>query len=240
MIAICCQATPLMSAQLTPNTIYELTAKDDKTIFLDEKPPETELNFSLREYDKVYLNADNYTTQEIQKVFSSNRKIHLILTDNVYSRWNIGRLMTRGKDRILIFSEKWGSWDVRRVAEQRSRIYIDGSRFTYWDLQKIIEAGGYVIIDADQLSEKELHQLTSTESASKVIVTFKDKQNSLIESLKKRGAHAVIENDLERLDLGPKPRAPTQKIIEEPPKKEAQPFNEMFNEWIEAAGSRKD
>ncbi|MEC7839273.1 MAG: hypothetical protein VX777_04455 [Chlamydiota bacterium] len=229
------------SVSFSPQKAYDLFLKDDKSTYYDKLPNDQELKGATKLYEKIFINTNGLSRNEIDKIFSSNKKIHLIITDDTFNRWNTNRLLARGKNRILIISNKWSSWDIRSLANQRAFIIIDGTRFDYWNLSKIMESGAYVIVDNDQLNATELKQLYSSPYLSRFIVYFSDSDNENIENFKSKNINMIVEGDetLTQINLVPLRKIP-KKTIETTETKPQPNIDEMINEWMEAAKSKRD
>jgi len=212
---------------------YELFTKEENSIFLDGKPSQEAINKAISSNKKIYLNTEKFSRFEIDKIFSSSQKIHLIVSDESFNRWNIGRMISKGKNRVLVISKKWGSWDVRSIAQQRGFIVIDGTRFDHWNLSKIMEAGAYVIVDHDHMDKHELKQLLLSHNHSKLILYFPDKDNEYIEAFKELGFLVAIEGQLTRLNLNTSKRA-SETPLKPPPSKPQPGIDEMVTDWLDS------
>jgi hypothetical protein len=203
------QIFSLVAIDLTPEIAYELFAKEAKSAFVDKKIDEKEIDRLLKVYDKVFINAQHYPRKEIDNIISHRKKIHLIIPDTVYDRWNATRLIDRAKERMLIISNKWNSWDVRRLSERRVKMFVNAKRFDLPDIQKILESGAYVLIDSEKLTMKEFQSFVMSD-ARRLIITTDGEDLHKLERVQRKGAQIVMKDHLTRVNLSPPKRGVSQ------------------------------
>lgn len=189
------------SVEFSAKTVYELAGKEEKSHFLSEEHLSEETSPSLtKNYNKVYIDSSHYTKKELDTLMKSNSKLHLILNDTQFNRWDIEQYIKNYRGRILILSSRWDKWNIMRVAEKYGLIFVDGSRFNQWDLQKITTAGAYILIDDKKLTPYQISKIIEI-NPSKTILFAGSLDGAEVAQFKKKGANIFLDGYLSRIEV---------------------------------------